>query len=93
METPKQGTSNPSGGTELRRRLTTPAVTTTSCQSTSRPITSATTTTSSSALGASFIQDKNNEASPSRQRQGPNVSRMIQNTSVAGRCKTFFLFE
>ena len=87
METPKQGASNPSG-TELRRRLTTPAVTT-PCQSTSRPQTTTTTTTSSSALGASFIQDKNNEASPSRQRQGPNVSRMIQNTSVAGRCKNF----
>merc|ERR1711983_619044 len=44
------------------------------------------TSSSSTALGASFIQEKSNDSSPSKQsRPGPNVSRMIHNTSVVGR--------
>lgn len=85
METPTKAPIVPNqSGTELRRRNTTQTVATSLVAG--RQMNPPSTSSSSTALGASFIQEKSNDSSPSKQsRPGPNVSRMIHNTSVVGR--------
>ena len=89
METPTKAPIVPNqSGTELRRRNTTQTVAQSATSLVAgRQMNPPSTSSSSTALGASFIQEKSNDSSPSKQsRPGPNVSRMIHNTSVVGRC-------
>merc|ERR1712018_362744 len=88
METPTKAPIVPNqSGTELRRRNTTQTVAQSATSLVAgRQMNPPSTSSSSTALGASFIQEKSNDSSPSKQsRPGPNVSRMIHNTSVVGR--------
>ena len=94
METPTKAPIVPNqSGTELRRRNTTQTVPQSATSLVAnRQMNPPSTSSSSTALGASFIQEKSNDSSPSKQsRPGPNVSRMIHNTSVVGRCMSYAL--